>query len=615
MVTALIGAAILAGLLALTCVPLATLTAEKKSAAFIAGLGACTGMFVLNLILFYASMPTFGATFATYWQGGAFWMFFVEAIAVLGITYYFGDDKYNDLTWSPGTAIVATLLVVALVPQLFAGIWTDARAKSLADELKVTAAVQNNPKTPLKSYEATDAKHLILLSPDQAFEKAKGAIGEMKDVEIGSFKGNASTIFEVVDGGLRSIDGRGYYVFPLKVKGRQNTIKVGGSIPGYIRVDAEDPKQPAVPVMTDKNGQKLDIKYSPYGKWSHDINRLIWTKFHANLRGTPMLDIDDDGKPWFVCTLNRLTLNRQASVPDSVVLINAQTGEAFPVKLDEVPDWVDVIVDPAIAEMMINRWGNWSQAHHKLAKLWGSDANRYKIPEGESPVQVYTKDGHPSYQAILTSYNSDNAASYLMMMNGRSGTAITFEIKNLTMEATAASAIIGSKANAGTKWTPTHLVLHMINGYLTWVTPMEMSDGKHIFQAVAMINATDRNGTTVAIGPTTEKALEIYAQNMANDGGNTGANEGGNDKPTEGTVLWVSKVVEPTAAGSTTVVYIVLKNDPSRLYRIVPNNAMREARFVESGHRVVMSFRETGSTEYVNVHAFDLLDPNLRLVS
>jgi hypothetical protein len=514
---------------------------------------------------------------------------------VLGLTAWVGDDENDGFTFNPTAAIAATLLFVMACTFIFAGVWGTDRAHRLAAELVVNQAAP-------KDYTESDPNHIPLMSSEMALQKARQGMNQVQIKDVGDFQGNkttnASSIFEVNEGTFQSINNHIYWIFAPRPTGWRNSNKVDGIVPFYMKVDAEDPNQAAVAVMKDDQGGRIAIRYSPAGYYSHDLERYVWNKYHSKVRNDATLEIDDQGRPFYTLSKDRLTLNHQSTLPATLLLVNAQTGQIEEKKLTEVPDWVDRVYSQDTVKDMVGWWGEWANATWQISE---QSANRYKV--SGDPVLVYARGGHPSFQVILTSYNSDTSASYLMMVDARTGKADSFQIPNLTLSSVASNAITKSAAQKGkNKLVPSHLVLYSVYGQLTWASPLEAEeDDHHIYQGMALVSATDPNGSTVVIGTSKASALEQYRQMVARgQGTNVNPESGGNFKTMAGTVQYVNAIVE----NGNTVFYFGLAEDKSYQFKATPNDDMPELRSIHIGAKVRVGYLDVGGKR-LDVGSYD----------
>ncbi|MDF2461042.1 MAG: hypothetical protein K0S68_445, partial [Candidatus Saccharibacteria bacterium] len=400
---------------------------------------------------------------------------------------------------------------------------------------------------------------------------------------------------------FQSIKNQAVYIVPATPSGWRDSNRVNGIVPFYFKINAEDPNAPAVAVSKDDTGQPIQIKYSPGGYFEHDIDRLVWKSYNSKVRTDPTLEIDDNGRPYYTVTKDRLTLNKMPTVPQSLLIVDAQTGEIEEYDLDKVPAWVDRVYSQETVANMIDWWGHWSKAPWQVRD---QKANRYKL--AEDPVMVYTKSGTASYQAILTSWNSDTSASYLMTVDARTGVAKAFTIPNLTLESVARGHIVNSPGQTGRiKYHPPHMVLYRIYGQLAWLSPVEVEgDVDHVYKGVGIVSATDNSGQSAVIGTNKADALAKFRQNIAKGvGSNAPPSEAGNNRVLQGTVSWVNNIV----SDGNTVFWFGLEEHPQFQFRGVPNDdILPELKTVHPGAKVKVGFLDVGSAT-VDVGSFDNL--------
>ncbi len=558
--------------------------AELKGRALQAGAltGAILGL--INWPLLYMTLPTVGLNMDTFWK--TFWIPFVEGILILAITSYAGDDDRNGFTFNFGTGAASMLLIIMFGLHVFSGVWNTERAHQLSGALTAT---MGDPG--LSDINDPDPEQIPQMNEPMALNKARQAMNQLTNIQVGEFRGNASSVFEITGGTYQIIRGKTYWVFPPRPTGWRNSNKVNGIAPFYMRVSATDPNAEAEAITQTNDGKPIAITYSPGGYFSHDIFRHVWTAHPGKVLNDPTLEIDDNGVPWYTLTKEKLTLNSMPTVPNTLLLVNASSGEITEFPLDKVPAWVDRIFSEHTVKTWAGWWGRWAQAKWQFNE---ATANRYKVPDSEEPAIVYNKSGHASFRLILTSYSSDTAASYLVMVDARTGKATIYQIKNLTVASVAESAISKSPGtNVGNvKLRPTMLIPYKVYGQLAWVSPMEAEgDDHHLYRGTGIVSATDPNGSTVAVGVTKQQAFDKWRQvAFRGQGTDKGQSENSNVKTVSGTVAWVNNLVE----NGNSVIYFGLAEDPKHQFKASPGDDIPEIRTIHVGAKVTVSYVDVG---------------------
>ncbi|HET7529049.1 MAG TPA: hypothetical protein VFJ84_02370 [Candidatus Saccharimonadales bacterium] len=544
---------------------------------------AGVGMFVfwtfMNWWVLYVMTPIVGFTSTSFYQ--SYGLYFLELIVtaiVLGMASY-NDEK--DFV-SVGTVINALVLVCLVVFGLFWGtggrIWTSGRAHTLRDLVSVKFEKPG-------AYPDTDPNHILMVSEQMADFKASTVLASNTQRNVGTY-------FKLGSGVLQSVDHHLYWLYLLKPNSWRQAGKFHGHSIGYVVVDAEDPDVPA------RLKLGYEMRFFPGGFYDHSIGRHLYKNGYAGAKVTDItLEVDDSWRPYFTAASDRLTLNFKRMVPGAMLLIDPQTGAIKKYSLHDIPSWVDRVYSAGTVKQMLNWWGEWAQAKHSF---WNeSSGNRYKV--NRDPVLVYTKEGHPVWQAIMTSWNHSNAAAYLALFDARDNSARLYQVQNLTLENTAEQTILGSGNNVK-RLEPVHLSLHKIYGQLTWVAPLlapggSASDSVHTgaFQGLALMRADDPNGNNVVFATNKDDALSNYLQKLAaGDRNVANPEQNSNIKVVQGVV---ERVGLPIVQNGQTVISFILTGDPNHEYQeALTADSSPDLKYITAGAKVRFTFVDVGSS-------------------
>jgi hypothetical protein len=569
-------------------VPLAAITtlgSTKASNVLITGICLWVVCGFVACFLFWWVVPTSGFNQITLYKH--YWLIW-WLMAVIGVVL--GLVGSGDKSPSAGSYVVAMLLVVLLgYGALFLPVLTDKEAKTLAQQVDVKME-------PNSSYPDTDPNHMLLVSEETADFKANQVLASSKQHNLG-------TIYEVGDGILQSVDNHLYWIYGLVPTGYRNSNRLKdlhGDVPGFVRVDAEDPNPPAQLMLEDPSGKPYRIKYYRGGYLGQKFERYLWNNgYRSQSLGELVLEVDDNWQPYYTAAINKVTVGRSLFAPKEMLRVNPTTGSTNTYPIGKAPEWVDRVYSKGMVEKMLNYWGRWAQANRNIFKE--ASANRYKVAPDEDPVLVYTKGGHPVWQAIMTSYSKDTAAAYLALFDARDNTVRMYEIPNLTLAETAADTIRHSNSNLK-GLEPVHMTLHRIYGQLTWVAPLikphsaGSATTSSASQGLALLRADDLNGGSVALAGNKADALEQYREKLAAGNSNASPEENSNYKSAGGKVGRVNQLVE----GGNTVFYFTLSGDPDHLYHATTGrngqgDTNLELPLIKIGAHVRVTFLDVGS--------------------
>jgi hypothetical protein len=575
-----------------------------------------------NWFDFWWGTPTIGFTkiaiYHEYWR--VYWAVIIAGVVIGLAAAEWKEGSYSS-SGTPKMPTIGSVVMVgiALIMAIYGianqGLWTGGRANTLAHEAH---AVFQQPN----QYPDTDANHILQVPEQTADFLANQVLASSSDKRL-------STIYEVGDGVLQSIDRHLYWIYGLAPTGYRNSNKVpNAEVPAIVVVDAENPNAHPYLRLKDALGQPYHLKYYIGGYHWHSLSRFLWSHgYRDQVVRDPTLELDDQWRPFYTASLESPTVNFNNDVPSKALVINAETGQTSTYRVGkslapnepvQLPSWIDRIYDVNDVRNMLNWWGEWGQASYNLFSE--SSANRYQV--AGDPVLVYTTGGHPVWQAILTSYSKDTAAAYLALFDARDNEVKIYSIPGLTLANVAEHVILGSSKNLK-NLQPVHMTLHKIYGQLTWVAPLirdnsgDNSDGSGVTgsaqQGIALLPYNETNGDNVVIANDMPSALTQYRTILANGGTSGGVDENANNKTIEGMVTQLSEVVE----SGQTVFYFTLGHDTAHVYRAAQQSngstsQNLELPFIKVGSKVRLTYLDTGSARR-DVGAFDLL--NLQVAS
>jgi hypothetical protein len=578
---------------------------KKWVTTLIVGVTLVVAYGFISWLVFWKTTPIIGFTkVAIYHQYWGLWWLLVVTAVILGVASARGGYKPQPVL---GSWIIAIVLVVAAIYGIgFQAVWTDKQAKTLAHQIKVIK--ESTEKDPTHNYPDTDPDHMLTVSEETADFKANQVLATSRQHNLG-------TIYRVGAGTLQSVDDHLYWIYGLEPTGFRNSTKLegmNGSSPGFVVVDAEDPDANAKLMLEDSSGNQYHLEYYLGGYHTHKLERYLWAHGYRDQRVEDLtLEVDDNWHPYYTASLDSVSVGRKMPVPTKMLLIDPTTGKIRvyevgdgPKEVSNVPDWVDRVYSQHAVEEMLNWWGEWDQAPRNVINEY--KANRYKVAKDENPVLVYTRRGHPVWQAIMTSYSKDSAAAYLALFDARDNVVHMYEIPNLTLAGPAAETI--KHSTNVKKFDVVHMTLHEIYGQLTWVAPLIKnggSGGQSASQGLALLRADDLNGGSAVVANNKADALTQYQEKLAAGNNNSGPEENANTKSAAGKVNRVNQLVE----GGNSVFYFTLTDDPSHVYRATTGlngqgNTKLELPLIKIGAQVEVTFLDTGSVRR-EVTAYD----------
>ena len=579
-----IGQAFLWSLIIVLPTLIALIGSRSVEAGLVAAVIVVLVLVVINTLIFWWAQPTIGMSTLGIYK--PFWWLLGEFLVAAIIVGFFSSAE-NESPTTGCWILVAVFICAFMYGWHIHGVWTNGRAQQLAQEVKVQ-------KEPISAYPDTDANHILQVPQETADFKAQQVLAS-------STEHNINTFFAVDGSALQSVNQHLYWVFWLKPTGYRNSNKAGGIVPGYVVVDAEDPDASA----QMKVGARYSQRYVPGGVFGLKLKRHLWKNGYSGKVITDLtMEVDDNWKPHFTASIDRRTVGAKSTIPGAVLVVEPLSGETKEYSLKKSPDWIDRIYSEETVKTMLNWWGEWGKAPYNM--ISESSANRYKVADEEDPVLVYTKEGYPVWQVIMTSWNKDTSASYLALFDARKNRVRLYQIPGLTLASTAANTIHGNSSNTR-KLEPVHLALHQIYGQLTWVASMiTEGGGTSANQGVALLKATDINGENVVQAQDMGTALTNYRVKLARGFNNQTPSEQATSLSIDGTIVKLGQIVKD----GQTIFYIRLESDKKHVYRASVASGDPELPFIETGHKVRLGYLDSGNVER-DVGNFDDLGSNI----
>lgn len=434
---------------------------------------------------------------------------------------------------------------------------------------KAAYGIVHVTEEPNDKLPASTTSNMVIVTDSMASTKASAA---MSSGEAGDR--NYSSYLDLGPATLQMVDGTMEYVFPLEFQGAINKHRLNNTEPGYIMVNAQDP------------GANVIERYAPEFSTASMVVSLgggqgsepdRWARSHGYskyLLDDPTLEIADNGTPYYTVTLLRPQLGWTFHAPVGVLLINAHTGQITRYNLpgrglaNPVPSWVDRVYGADLAEQITNWYGFYAHAP------FGGQGNSNRYEVSDSPVMVYTGDGHPSWRMTLTSFGNESSVSHIIEMDSASGAIQAYRpaqpmgIESTVNEAFASGSGAGAQQIRANHYSPAGLTLHVIYGHLTWVVSYEPEGSHPSFTGIGLLDAYHASAANVAFGSTKAQALQNYLQQLSNEqnaGVTPGA--GGTNVTVTGTIAGIRSDIQ----GGNETYYITLngkngKPDNTRVY-------------------------------------------------
>jgi hypothetical protein len=351
---------------------------------------------------------------------------------------------------------------------------------------------------------ATDNHHIRMVPSELATWKADKVLGEAGT--IGSRVHVGALTIQMVDKRLK-------WVAPLEFNAFQHWQSAGVT-PGYVVVDAEDANAPAH-LVTKLGDTDLKLRYLSSACFGDNLERYVWSaaggKYQHFVPKGWHFELDDTGKPFWIVTLCKPTIQWSGLKAESVLLVDAQSGDITETTVKEVPGWVDRVIPADLALSYLNWHGEYQEGWWNA--FWTKD-DVFKAT-GDDLEVVYGVDGRCHYFSGLTSVSEKDAALLgIALIDSRSGKAERYPATGAHEDASVSAVNAAVKNYAG--YHGSEAIPYLLYGELAFVVPV-LSDN-HLFQRLAIVRASN---SQVVLGTDKQSALHEYQRMLATSGGNS----------------------------------------------------------------------------------------------
>ncbi|MDT2823169.1 hypothetical protein [Vagococcus lutrae] len=350
---------------------------------------------------------------------------------------------------------------------------------------------------------------------------------------------------------VQKIAGDVVYVAPLEFKGIWRWLKAGAS-EGYLKMSATDVYEQPVPV-------KREMTYIPSGYFFKDAARKIYfASARYKSMGVPQLEIDDNGKAYYVQTLYRprgISENPNYKKM-KIAVLDTETGKVTLYDLKDVPKFIDAPISPEMASEMNSVYGKYEEGwlNSQLAKKGVKLATTNGTEDEVTPI--FNEKGEMLYFTDFTSpSNSDDSAIGYSYINARTGELTYYSKKNM-MDSEGLLSLV-NLVYPEKKLVGNMPLLYNIDGVPTWV--VSMLDKNGIFKKIAYVNATDTD--ILAMEDTVDKALQVYRLKLGEKRSNVTATSKVTEKEISGQIV---RLTSPIETSDGVIIKFVL--DDNRIY-------------------------------------------------
>lgn len=454
-----------------------------------------------------------------------------------------------------GVLFLASLGVAVYV--LSAPLW-NANEKFKSAEMK--------EEVEIKPFDETQTPASV--PPKFARNKMKKAFGQVPN----------TSYYELGRLQIQKVKGEYVYIAPVEFSGFFKWMN-GDTTPGYFIMSATDSAD-------NPKFVKQEMKYVPSAYLNSNLERHMRLQ-HPFLVfcGDVQLEIDDEGKPYYIRSFGEFISARNGFDVKGIVLVDALTGKSEVIKLEDVPEFIDGAVSPETVSLQNSYFGNYVHGY------WNSKFGKkdVKLPSDEGTEAnvspIFDEKGDMYYFTDFTSPKEgvDSMLGY-SLTNARTGQA-TYYTGNQDasyMDSQGNLQIIEKKF-IEKKWSGEMPVLYNFYGEASWLTAVLDSNG--FLQNYFIVSAANPEISVYATTP--KEALKLYKTALSRGGTTVEGSSHAEEKNVSGKVLRVYK----ERLGDYTVVSFLLNNGENYL---VSSETEPLAIYLQEGDDVILTYGDTG---------------------
>ncbi|WP_077617534.1 hypothetical protein [Bacillus sinesaloumensis] len=467
--------------------------------------------------------------------------------------------------------IKAILFVGSLVFTIYLG---TAFVFNADEKFEVASMAQ---ETEIEVFDET--KTPASVPPQFARNKMKKAFGQVPD----------TSYYELGNLQIQKVNNEYVYIAPIEFSGFFKWWN-GDTTPGYFTISATD--------STDNpKFVKSEMTYTPSSYFHKDLTRHIRMKYPNTIfYGEPQLEIDEEGKPFYIRSYGEFISARNGFDVKGMVLVDPASGKTEMYKLADVPAFIDGAVSPEVVSLQNSYYGNY--VHGFWNSLFGKSDVKLPSDEGtEANVSpIFDENGDMHYFTDFTSPKEgvDSMLGY-SLTNSRTGEAVyyTGNLEESYMDSQGALQIIEKKF-IEKKWDGEMPILYNFYGEASWLTPVLDANG--FLQNYFIVSAA--NPEISVFGNTPNEALKLYKTALQRGGGTVDGTSEAEEKKVSGKVVRVYKEKTENA----TIVYFLLDNNQS--YMISSENSPK-AIYLQEEDEVSVTYLDTGE-EFLPAKALEI---------
>ncbi|MFL0583162.1 hypothetical protein ACH0B6_11345 [Solibacillus silvestris] len=408
-------------------------------------------------------------------------LYVIPVVAIIGAIIAVGKEQ----------KIKSAIVLVGIIGigYLVSAPFLNANEKFKSSEMK--------EKTEISSFDET--KTPASVPPKFVKNKMKKAFGQVPN----------TSYYELGNLQIQKVNDQYVYIAPVEFSGFFKWFN-GKTTPGYFTMSATDSSD-------NPKFVKAEMSYVPSAYLNKNLERHIRLQNPSLIfYGDPQLEIDEDGKPYYIRSYGEFISARNGFDVKGVVLVDAETGATEKIAIADVPAFIDGAVSPEAVSLQNSYYGNY--VHGFWNSLVGKKDVKLPSDEGtEANVSpIFMEDGEMYYFTDFTSPKEgvDSMLGYALT-HARTGEATyyTGNLEESYMDSQGALEIIEKKF-IEKEWEGEMPILYNFYGEASWLSAVLDANG--FLQNYFIVSAA--NPEISAYGTTPNEALRLYKTALSRGG-------------------------------------------------------------------------------------------------
>ena len=481
------------------------------------------------------------------------WTIFLYALpvfALIGAILSVGfEQKIKSVIVLIGIIGFAYLLIAPLLN-------ADEKYQSAQMEEKVEISAFDETKTPAS------------VPPKFVKNKMKKAFGQVPN----------TSYYELGNLQIQKVNDEYVYIAPVEFSGFFKWFN-GKKTPGYFKMSATDSSD-------NPKFVKAEMQYVPSAFLNKNLERHIRLQYPSLIfYGDPQLEIDEDGKPYYIRSYGEFISARNGFDVKGIVMVDANSGETKKVAIDDVPEFIDGAISPETVSLQNSYYGNYVHG------FWNSVVGKkdVKLPSDEGTEAnvspIFMEDGEMYYFTDFTSPKEgvDSMLGYALT-NARTGKATyyTGNLEESYMDSQGALDIIEKKF-VEKEWEGEMPILYNFYGEASWLSAVLDANG--FLQNYFIVSAA--NPEISAYATTPNEALKLYKTALSRGGSTV---DGSSNAEEAKATVKVVRVYKERVGDFTIVSFLTTTGENF----IVSTEVAPFAIYVEENDQVIITYSKTG---------------------